>query len=753
MPNKPLLSVAIVVQNQRDVIETTLTSLYELSSVPLELYIIDDGSTDGSGEVIQSLLDYYQHEQTFYFSHEEPTGRGNALNEVLLQCNGKLFWAPETIQEINESELRKRLGQLANSTNAALLQQHKLPATHQQWIEFIQQRHWPQDGAFIWNLAAINPANHFFNPYLIQYHGFELAARLGAIPCFISNEGWFRQSSFMDAPEPDFSLRQELFISMLRHTDHSGQNRESILKKLHSLGEKTSTPSYDNDLLNEAMQMMKDGRFNSALELAEKVLQDKPNHSGARQLKIQILEKKRRFVEASELKHELSKSDQKDSLTSSEDGSQEVAVSLIIPTTAHGKGALEHCLLSISEHCNTEGLELIVIDNASLDDTHDYLDELKEKQFLNCQVITNKQNKGFSASINQGLKAAQGKYACIMHNDIEFDSDALGQLCDLMDAHPRYAVIGPTTNKTLNPDQAVRDDENGTELLQAEYLDSFCMMVRAEADVQMDEEYELAFFEDIDLCFQARSEGYKVGIAQQVQVAHHFGTTTFALDLDTESEQYWKNVAHFNDKWDIEIFSEDELKSLSTFDQLLALDDLVNPLFPEEEIKRQFERLFTDELKTEIMNSRHEPEVLCKLVHLFMIMDEREVMRRLEDRLENVELPASLIYQMVRFYYNRNIYSRCIHYLKQLKPQNKSLRADLYWLAIHVENKDLDQAIPLLRELMDRAPSNPMLYKLAGDIHKFNGNDKEASSFYDIAEQINPFEFVNEEKDAFGFEL
>jgi len=59
----------------------------------------------------------------------------------------------------------------------------------------------------------------------------------------------------------------------------------------------------------------------------------------------------------------------------------------------------------------------------------------------------------------------------------------------------------------------------------------------------------------------------------------------------------------------------------------------------------------------------------------------------------------------------------------------------------------------MLKELMDHAPANPMLYKLAGDIHKFSGNKEEAISFYDLAEQINPFEFANEEKDAFGFKL
>lgn len=773
MSQKPLLSVAIVVQNHRDVVESTLTSLYELSAIPFELFIIDDGSTDGSDEVIQSVVDYYQHEHTFYFSHGQTAGRGNSLNEILVQCSGMVFWAPETITEIHEQTLSQYLEQLNGSEHAVLLQQHRLPSTHQKWISFLNQNNWPLDGALMWNLSAIAAGNQFFNPYLKQHLGLELAIRLGDASSLVNDEPWYRPSSFIHAPEPDAHQRRELLFSLMRRAGDSDRVRNSIVKELQGLSAK-SDQEYDNELLNEAVQMKQGGRFNSALELIEEVLEEKPDHSAARNLKIEILEKKRRFVEASELKHEVSKLQQKDTDQHQKDDLQkqddnlgeegttytpsaepeESDVSLIIPTTTYGKPALEHCLLSISEHCDTSALELIVIDNASLDDTHDYLDELKEKNFLDCRVITNSINKGFAASINQGLDYANGDYACIIHNDVEFSSNALGKLRDLMEANPGYAVMGPATNKTLNPDQATRTiSDDAPKLIRSEYLDSFCMMLRTDTELRMDEDYQMAFFEDIDLCFQARSSGHKVGIAPHVEVEHHFGTTTFSLDLDTESEQYWKNVSYFNEKWDIEVLSEEELKSLSTFDQLLALDDIVNPLYPEQPVKDYFEELFTDELKTEIMKAQHDAETLCKLVHLFMVMNEREVMRKLEDRLDDIVLPASLIYQLVRFYFNRNIFSRCTHYLNRLKPQNETLRADLYRLAIRVENKDLDEAIPMLKELMNHSPANPMLYKLAGDIHKFSGNEQEAHSFYDLAEQINPFEFSNEEKDAFGFEL
>ena len=405
-----------------------------------------------------------------------------------------------------------------------------------------------------------------------------------------------------------------------------------------------------------------------------------------------------------------------------------------------GKDMLEHCLISISEHCDPNTTELIVVDNASLDDTHDYLEGLEEKGFFNCTIITNNRNKGFAASVNQGLEAASGEYACILHNDIVLNSNIVAELGALMDENPRYAVIGPMTNKTLNPDQSLRSaEEYSEELVRSEYLDSFCMMIRTDSNLRLDD--QLAFFEDIDLCFKARQEGHRVGIATQVSVEHHYGTTTFGLNLDTESEQYWKNVAYFNEKWGIEVFSEEELKSKSRFDQLLAIDEMVNPLFPEESLKSYFQELFTDELKTEMMRSEHDPETLCRLVHLMMVMEERELMRRLEDRLERIELPASLIYQLVRFYFYRNIYSRCHHYLDQLKAQQQSLQSELYKLQMLVGDKQFTEAVPKLKELLDKAPSNPTLYKVAGDIHQFEGNQEEAESFYEIAAQINPFEY------------
>src|SRR5690625_4702051 len=107
MSQKSQLSVLLTFQNQRDEVEPCLAALFELETIPFELIIIDDASTDGTGQAIQSLLDYYEHEQAFFFEHTRPMGRGNCLNEALQQAGTPIIWAPHSFRSVNERQLLK----------------------------------------------------------------------------------------------------------------------------------------------------------------------------------------------------------------------------------------------------------------------------------------------------------------------------------------------------------------------------------------------------------------------------------------------------------------------------------------------------------------------------------------------------------------------------------------------------------------------------------------------------------------------
>ncbi|MDX1671008.1 MAG: glycosyltransferase [Balneolaceae bacterium] len=756
MAARPLLSILLPVFNQEETVESLLTSILELRRVPFELVVIDDASTDDSPEIIQSLLEYYQHDHLYFLQHAQYSGRGSCLNEGILQMSGEVVWIPDPIESINESALERALGKASDSKRYSLFQgSAQPPESPKEWVDFLQQEQTINDFQFIWNWQNVPSYQRFFNSYIQKFHCLELAARIFQKGSVSKVEPFCMASREVKKDQLSQEILSDLVYTLLRRSDLPVKLRERLITLLPAepqLDLPFSHEAKDHPLLKEAVRNLEEGRPLDALENAEELLEEDPDNEDAKRIKIQILEKQRRFVEAAELKHGLSGSKPKkesdheiEQEAFEKSGEVDIRTSLIIPTAVDGKPVLERCLISVAEHCDPNKTELIVIDNASIDNTHDYLEQLKEQNFFNCRIITNKTNKGFAASVNQGLEMAGGTYSCIMHNDVELNDDAITKMEKLMDRHSDYAIIGPRTQRTLNPDQSTRNTmESGDELVKADYLDSFCMMIRNESGLRMDEDYGPAFFEDLDLCFQARSGGHLVGIARQVEMEHYYGVTTLGMGLDTESRHYWKNVTYFNEKWNIDISPPVEIADQTPIRQLVLIGEIVNPENPEEPIRNAFEELFTEEVKTRILKEELEKETLISLVNLMMVMEEREMMRSLEDKMEQYELPVSFINRLIAFYFNRNIYSRCHHYLDKLDTDQKTIQSELYQLWIWVEEKEIGKAVPKIKELMDKAPAHPLIYKLAGDIHQFEGNKEEAEEFYRIASQINPFDFPAE---------
>ena len=71
------------------------------------------------------------------------------------------------------------------------------------------------------------------------------------------------------------------------------------------------------------------------------------------------------------------------------------------------------CLRSLAEN-HSEGIEIIIVDNASSDDTPRLLDRLR-----GARVIRNSENRNFLLSVNQATREASGEYLLILNNDTE----------------------------------------------------------------------------------------------------------------------------------------------------------------------------------------------------------------------------------------------------------------------------------------------------------------------------------------------
>ncbi len=99
---------------------------------------------------------------------------------------------------------------------------------------------------------------------------------------------------------------------------------------------------------------------------------------------------------------------------------------------------LEQCIRSIYRSDYAYTYEIIVVDNASSDDSISML----EQNFPEVKCIANEHNVGFSAANNQGIAIARGEHVLILNPDTVIREDTLSSCTTFMDAHPEVAAVG-----------------------------------------------------------------------------------------------------------------------------------------------------------------------------------------------------------------------------------------------------------------------------------------------------------------------
>jgi len=87
-----------------------------------------------------------------------------------------------------------------------------------------------------------------------------------------------------------------------------------------------------------------------------------------------------------------------------------------------------NCLNSIIRSVRNIKYEIIIIDNASSDDSVREIQKLKSKKNVKFTIIQNKSNLGFARANNIGIKAAEGDYILLLNSDVVVLDDAIEKL-------------------------------------------------------------------------------------------------------------------------------------------------------------------------------------------------------------------------------------------------------------------------------------------------------------------------------------
>jgi GT2 family glycosyltransferase len=204
------------------------------------------------------------------------------------------------------------------------------------------------------------------------------------------------------------------------------------------------------------------------------------------------------------------------------------------------KELLRACLNSLRGQENVR-FETIVVDNGSVDGSAD----MAERDF-GARVIRNRENRGFCAANNQGIREAQGEWIALLNNDAEADA---GWLAALERACSSAPDVGMAASKVLVWEDPGRIDKVGHLIFpdgqnrgrgsgqadrgqferQEEVLwpDGCAAMYRKEmldAIGGFDEDF-FAYADDAELGLRARIAGWRAVYTPRAVVRHHRGST------------------------------------------------------------------------------------------------------------------------------------------------------------------------------------------------------------------------------------
>jgi len=238
----------------------------------------------------------------------------------------------------------------------------------------------------------------------------------------------------------------------------------------------------------------------------------------------------------------------------------------VVVLTYNNLALTKDCLDSLLKRTDYPNLEIIVVDNASSDQTPHYLKEL-ERSHPQIRVILNGENVGFSAGNNIGLAAATGDYLVLLNNDTVVTTGWAMTLMRHLQSDPSIGLLGPVTNNIGNEARIETTYKNPSDMPQEAHsftvtrmgrvfsiktVAFFCaIMPRAtyEKVGPLCEEFQRGFFEDDDYCRRVESFALKVMCADDVFIHHHLSASFNKLSEQQKKELFDRNKEIYEKKW------------------------------------------------------------------------------------------------------------------------------------------------------------------------------------------------------------
>jgi GT2 family glycosyltransferase len=213
----------------------------------------------------------------------------------------------------------------------------------------------------------------------------------------------------------------------------------------------------------------------------------------------------------------------------------------------NGKQLLERFLPSVIQY--SEGADIYVADNASTDDSIDFV----TSQFPTIKIIKNRTNGGYAKGYNDALKHVQGDVYCLLNSDIEVTPNWLTPIISEFETNSETSIIQPKILDYKNKsyfeyagagggfidkygyaycrgrifDTVEKDNGQYNDTTPIFWASGACFFIKKstfEALHGFDENY-FAHFEEIDLCWRAFNANFITKYVGASTVYHVGGAT------------------------------------------------------------------------------------------------------------------------------------------------------------------------------------------------------------------------------------
>jgi len=213
----------------------------------------------------------------------------------------------------------------------------------------------------------------------------------------------------------------------------------------------------------------------------------------------------------------------------------------------NGEALLKRFLPSVVE--NSKGADIYVVDNASSDESVNFL----KQHYPTIGIVQNSTNGGFAKGYNDGLKHIEADIYCLLNSDVEVTPNWLEPIKNAFEKLPEASIIQPKILDLIKRDhfeyagaaggfidlfgypfcrgrifQTIEKDEGQyDDIKEVFWATGACMFLKSAVFRELegfDEDY-FAHQEEIDLCWRAKNAGYKVYYVGHSEVYHLGGST------------------------------------------------------------------------------------------------------------------------------------------------------------------------------------------------------------------------------------